>query len=216
LAVGAILLAAVALASCKILPTVKATPAQGKGVDVFFNDKSFDPDKMVADMWETKVIPYLTAKAGPFGAVLAESRSDPAGAGRTYGYRSSESEPFIVAVRIEGRIVAANMTSRAATIDVDTEGDGKTDAIVQIGPAVNGTLLRDALDFVSFTSFRNQIDFAKFGKAFNTYVVRTSLAALPRDALVGKHVSALGVFALAHLDQPPLVTPAQLKITSTP
>ena len=30
---------------------------------------NFNPDKMVADIWETKVLPYLTAKSGDFKTV---------------------------------------------------------------------------------------------------------------------------------------------------
>ena len=76
---------------------------------------------------------------------MALARSNPDEAGRKYGYRAKEgSEPWTFAVNIDGRIVAAETTSRAATISVDTEGDGKVAAIVQIGPAMRGTALRDS------------------------------------------------------------------------
>ena len=52
---------------------------------------------------------------------------------------------------------------------------------VQIGPAMRGTALRDALDFVDFNAFKNQIDFAQFGKSFNTYANTTVLSKLPRE-----------------------------------
>ena len=57
---------------------------------------------------------------------------------------------------------------------------------MQIGPAMRGTAIRDALDFVSFGDFTNQIDFARFGKAFNTYVNRNTLENLPREDLIGR------------------------------
>ena len=102
---------------------------------------------------------------------LAAKSPDEAGA--KFGYRAkSEGTPWTLMVKIEGSIVAADTESRAATIGVDATGQGKTDAIVQIGPAMRGTAIRDALDFVSFNDFTNQIDFAQFGKAFNTYVNR--------------------------------------------
>ena len=53
---------------------------------------------------------------------------------------------------------------------------------------MRGTALRDSLDFVSFNDFKNQIDYAQFGKAFNQYAVRTVLSDLPRDSLVGRSV----------------------------
>jgi len=115
-----------------------------------------------------------------------------------------------------GRIVAAETTSRAGTISVDTEGDGKIAAIAQIGPAMHGTAIRDALDFVSFNDFKNQIDDAQFGKAFNQFAVQTLLSNLPRDSLVGRHVAVLGAFALDPGDQPRLVTPIQLTLGPPP
>jgi len=199
----------VALEACKIVATPKK-PAAGS------DDASsggFDPDAMVEAIWDSKVVPYLAAKAGPLADVVALARSNPDEAGRKFGYRAKEgSEPWTFVVRIDGRIVAAETASRAGTISVDTKGDGKVAAVVQIGPAMRGTALRDALDFVSFNDFKNQIDYAQFGKAFNQHVVRTMLSKLPRDALVGRNVTALGAFTLEAGDQPPLVTPAQLTL----
>ena len=110
----------------------------------------------------------MSAKAGPLPEVAALARANPDEAGRKFGYRAKEgSEPWTYIVKMSGRIVSAETASRAGTISVDTDGDGKVAAIVQIGPAMRGTALRDSLDFVSFNDFRNQIDYAQFGKAFN-------------------------------------------------
>ena len=105
--------------------------------------------------------------------------------------------PWTFSVKIEGVIVEANTASRAATIGVDTTGNGKTDAIVQIGPAMRGTAIRDALDFVSFNDFTNQIDFAQFGKAFNHYVDRdVSREAAARTRSSDARSSSLGAYPL--------------------
>ena len=88
--------------------------------------------------------------------------------------------------RLTARSSRPNTQSRAATIDVDVDGDGKADVRVQIGPAIQGTALRDSLDFVNFNDFTNQIDFAQFGKAFNTHADKTVLSKLPREGLEGQ------------------------------
>jgi predicted lipoprotein len=211
-----IALAGAALASCKIVPTADVNAARNAEASGSAN-AAFDPDKMVADMWAAKVVPYLGAKAGAFAEVRALAARNPDEAGQKYGFRAKEgTSPWTVVVKADGKIVEANTESRAATIGVDTDGDGKADLTVQIGPAMRGTTLRDSLDFVSFNAFTNQIDYAQFGKAFNVYVNRTILQALPRDKLVGRTVSVLGTYALDANGQAPLVTPAQITVGSAP
>ncbi len=202
-----------ALGACKFVATQKkhaVSADEGSG-------DGFDPNAMVDAIWDSKVVPYLTAKAGNLADVVALARANPDEAGRKFGHRAKEgSEPWTFAVKIDGRIVAAETTSRAATISVDSGGDGKVAAIVQIGPAMRGTALRNSLDFVSFNDFKNQIDYAQYGKAFNQHVLRTILSQLPRDALVGRKATVLGAFTLESGDQPPLVAPAAITLGPAP
>jgi predicted lipoprotein len=207
-----LVLAALALDACKIVATSKRPTGGGDDAN-----SDFDPSAMVAAIWDSKVIPYLSAKAGPLPDVVALARSDPDAAGRKFGHRAKEgSEPWTYVVKIDGRIVGADTASRAGAISVDNAGDGKVAAIVQIGPAMRGTALRDSLDFVSFNDFRNQIEYARFGKAFNQRVAQTILAHLPRESLVGRKVTILGASTLDSGDQPPLVSPAQLMLGTAP
>jgi predicted lipoprotein len=137
---------------------------------------------MVATIWAPKVVPYFETKAGPLLEVRERAAKSPDEAGAKFGFHAkSEGSPWTFTVKFDGVIVAADTESRASTISVDASGQGKVDAIVQIGPAMRGTAIRDALDFISFGEFTNQIDFARYGKAFNTYVDRTTLEKLPRD-----------------------------------
>lgn len=203
----AALLALGALSACKILPT----PTEESKAEAAA--QAFDPDKMVAEMWDAKVLPYLDAKAGEFAQVQAAAKADAKAAGEKYGNpKKQANSPWTYVARADGRIVASNTTSRAATIDVDVDGDGKADVRAQIGPAMRGTALRDALDFVDFNSFTNQIDFAQFGKSFNTYVNQAVLAKLPREALDGKSAKLLGAYIQGSGTDLPLMTPARAEI----
>ncbi|MER9391782.1 MULTISPECIES: DUF2291 family protein [unclassified Mesorhizobium] len=198
----------ISLTACKILPT----PSGDSG-----NAAVFNPDKMVEEIWAAKVVPYLQQKAGPFAEVHALAKTDPASAGAKYGNpKKQANSPWTFAVRVEGKIIAANTQSRAATMDVDVDGDGKADARVQIGPAMRGTALRDSLDFIQFNDFTNQIDFAQFGKAFNAYAVKALFAKLPRDALEGRTAKVLGAYTLESGQDLPLVTPAEAEIGRKP
>ncbi|MDQ6433956.1 DUF2291 family protein [Mesorhizobium sp. LHD-90] len=195
------------LAGCKILPTPTEEDAAAAKAG------AFNPGKMVEDIWASKVIPYLQQKAGPFAEVDALAKSDAKAAGEKYGNpKKQANSPWTYAVRVEGKIVASNTTSRAGSIDVDVNGDGKADMRAQIGPAMRGTALRDVLDFVNFNEFVNQIDYAEFGKAFNTFADRTVLSKLPREALDGNAVKLLGAYVPASGTALPLMVPAEAEI----
>lgn len=208
----ALCVALIPLSACKLVKNQQLASKQD-GVDIFFDDKSFDPDKMASEMWDAKVIPYLEQKAGPFAEVKALIAKDSNEAGRTFGYREKEEgSPWTIMTRLDGKIIAANTESRAATIDVDIDNDNVADAAIQIGPVIRGTALRDSLDFVSFNAFTNQIDYAKFGKSLNTHMAKTALANLPREQLVGRTVSLIGAFTLEGQSTKPLITPATIRI----
>ena len=200
--------------SCRFIPTadvqtLAAGPSQTKA--------AFDPDKMVASDWAAKVVPYFEKKAGPFAEVRDLAAKSPDEAGARFGYRPKVGDsPWTLMVKLEGVIVEANTASRAATIGVETSGKGKADATVQIGPALRGTSIRDALDFVSFNDFTNQIDFARYGKAFNLYVNHEILEKLPRDSLVGRKVAVVGAYPLSSYADPPLITPVEIILGPKP
>jgi predicted lipoprotein len=214
-ACAAVLLAGLALASCRFIPTADV-PALASG-GAANGAGAFDPEKRVASLWSSKVVPYFEKKAGPFPEVRALAVKSPDEAGAKFGYRSkSEDTPWTLIVRIDGVVAGADMESRAATISVDASGQGKGDAIVQIGPAIRGTAIRDALDFVSFNDFTNQIDFAQFGKAFNTHLDHATLEKLPRDSLIGRKVSVIGAYPFVSAADTPLVTPVEITIGPKP
>lgn len=199
------------MGGCKILPT-PTEESKAAAADLAFN-----PDRMVQEMWTDKVVPYLKGKAGRFQDVSALAASDADAAGEKYGNpRKQANSPWTYVATVEGTIVASNTQSRAASIDVDVDGDGKADLRAQIGPAMRGTALRDALDFVDFNSFTNQIDFAQFGKSFNTYVNANVLDALPREGLDGRQVKLLGAYVAASGDDLPLLTPAEAEMGPAP
>src|SRR5882757_11042179 len=109
LALTAVTLAGLALAACRIVPTAEVK-AGGSQAAV-----EFDPDAMVAGLWDAKVLPYLTTKAAPFAEVIALVRSHPDEAVKKYGYREQPSAPWTYVAKLEGRIAAADTGTRAAT-----------------------------------------------------------------------------------------------------
>ncbi|MFA1624148.1 DUF2291 family protein [Rhizobium mongolense] len=209
---GALLAAVVAAAlpGCKIIKTPTAEEKAAAAAKT-----AFDPNAKVEAIWQPQVVPYFEKRAGELKEVLQLATSSPDQAGERYGNpRKQSSSPWTYAVKFTGKVIASDTASRAATLDVDADGDGKADAKVQIGPALRGTALRDTLDFVNFNEFKNQIEWAQFGKAFNEKANTAFLSAITRDGLAGKTVTVIGAFPLPNSGQLPLVTPCQLTVAS--
>ncbi|MBX5219227.1 DUF2291 domain-containing protein [Rhizobium sp. NLR8a] len=209
---GALLAAVVAAAlpGCKIIKTPTAEEKAAAAAKT-----AFDPNAKVEAIWQPQVVPYFEKRAGELKDVMQLVATSPDAAGEKYGNpRKQSSSPWTYAVKITGKVVAADTASRAATLDVDADGDGKADAKVQIGPALRGTALRDTLDFINFNEFKNQIEWAQFGKAFNEKANTAVLSAVPRDGLTGKTVTVIGAFPLPKSGELPLVTPSELTVGS--
>ncbi|PYE25835.1 putative lipoprotein [Rhizobium sp. PP-CC-3A-592] len=195
------------LAGCKIIKTPTAEEAAEAA------SGGFNPERQATELWTPKVVPYLTSKAGPYAEVAALIASDPEAAAAKYGHKEKEGNaPWTYAAKISGTVIKAETTSRAGYLDTDIDGDGKADVRVQIGPVIKGTAIRDSLDFVSFNQFKNQIQWAEFGKAFNAHLNGQVLQALPRAGLEGKTIEAVGAYPLPAKGQLPLLTPVNLAI----
>lgn len=173
-----------------------------------------DMPALVEGIWEDRVVPHLKSSGADFADILAALGDDLDAAGNSFGYRpSSEGSPWNFATRIEGEIVAAKTDTRAATADVDIDGDGRADAVIQLGPVIRGTTLRDVLPFFDFTSFTDQIEFAQLSRALNTKAFNTVLKDLSREGLVGKSVAATGAFTMRKPDDTVLITPVEIEVT---
>lgn len=166
-----------------------------------------------AGLWASKVVPFVEEKAAPFPDVIAAAKADLKAAGARYGHREGgEGAPWNFVARVAGTVTGANTQSRAATADIDVNGDGTPDVTLQLGPVLRGTSIRDALPFVSFTQVRNQIEFADVAKSFNTAAYDTALKNLPLDRLVGRKIEAAGVFTLRSASDKALLTPVTMRV----
>lgn len=198
-------LALFAPAACKIVKT--AAPADGA---------SADPDgaliaQVLTDTYDAKLRPLIAGEATDAASLLPAIASDLAAAGTASGHRGGgEGGSWTFAIKGKGVVTAENRQSKAATLDLDVTGDGKADLKLQLGPVVKGSALRDIAPFYDFTAFRDQIQFAKLGRALNDKA--TSGLSLPAEALTGKTVSFLGVFALHAAADPVLVVPLSAEV----
>jgi predicted lipoprotein len=69
------------------------------------------------------------------------------------------------------------------------------EAAVQVGPVIRGTAIRDALPFIKFSDFANQIEYAQVASLLNDRVL-DQLRQLPKPAtLVGQRVRIVGALS---------------------
>lgn len=197
------LLAALALPGCKI---VKNAP-EGEGTAVIPEGEAGDDARIAALLdrtYEAELLP-LVAKGLPVADLRIALAGGLEAAGTAHGNKGSgEGAAWNFAVKGEGMVVEANLTSRARKAMVDVDGDGAADLTLQLGPVIKGTSLRDVAPFYRFGDFRDQIEFAKLARALND---RASAAlVVPEGDLVGKTVSFSGTVDLKAATDPWLVT----------
>ena len=146
----------------------------------YFKDEKFDADKIVEDIWENKVIPAIIEQAVDLRIVIDELAKDPEAAGEQYGHREEGGDyPWNFIVKSRARIVGVNTRSRKGNLSIDVPPyDGQADATIWIGPIITSYSIRDALDFISFTTgavgssgvqhtFDTQVQFAELSNSLN-------------------------------------------------
>lgn len=148
--------------------------------------EAFDPAAYGAETYP-KVVAELTKRAVPLTELAPELEDDPDAAGERYGKRQGSS-PYNFVVTGEGEAGKAE----GGLLPIEVDGLDDVDVNLQIGPAINGTSLRDAAGFITFNQFVNQVDYADAATALNEQVKRQVLA----DAgdLEGKKVKFTGAF----------------------
>lgn len=203
---------ALGLTGCKIVKNGTPEPAGANGDAA--SSAGFDPKTFVDASWDSKLIPLFDKQAVPAADVLAALPGGVDAAGQRFGHRAKqEGTPWHFIVKGEGTIVAASTESRAATVTVDlAPGDGKGDLVIQIGPVLRGTAVRDAADFISFDQVTNQIQFAQLSRSINDRVRDQVLKDFPREGLVGRKITFEGTFPAPNGGELPLVTPVSVKL----
>ena len=203
------LMAALALSGCKIVKTVAGSETAAAEAGEAGDDARIAA--LLDKTYEAELLPMIAAKALPVAELRAAVAGGLEAAGAAHGNKGSgEGAAWNFPVKGEGKVVEANLTSRARKAMLDTDGDGAADLTLQLGPVIKGTSLRDAAPFYRFGDFRDQIEFAKLARALND---RASAAlAVPEGDLVGKTVGFTGTVDLKAAGDAWLVTVVTLAV----
>jgi predicted lipoprotein len=155
-----------------------------------------DPISYVESIWDSQLLPAVTKNA----LDLASARSSQA---------AGEGPLFLV--RGKGLVLQHDTRSRSGKLLIDVEPlDGEADFAVLVGPVILGTSLRDAVGFINFTDFANQLAFADVANELNRRVLETVVARVDLDALQGSPVTFQGACTFPSTGLPE-VTPVILE-----
>lgn len=168
--------------------------------------ESFDAARYVESIWSTRVVPAVEDNATECGQLLQAFRTDRDATLRSLG--RGPRGPAHVLVKGEGAVVSVDRSSRAGLLGLDVAPrDGAPDVWLQVGPVLQGTALRDAVGFISFDDFVNQVDYADVGNALNQRVLDSVLQDLDAASAEGTKVSFAGVLTPGERH---IVTPVRL------
>ncbi|MBE2315843.1 DUF2291 domain-containing protein [Solirubrobacter sp. CPCC 204708] len=170
--------------------------------------EAFDAEAFGRENFAPKVVPELERRAVELTELVPALEQDADAAGERFGVRHGSS-PYTFAVRGTGTAKAPD----GNVVEVDVEGvPSDVTVSLQIGPAINGSALRDATGLWGFNDFLNQVDYAAAGTALNNEVKATVLQDLDRESLEGKAVTFMGAFTFL-APTAITITPAQLEVS---
>lgn len=154
-------------------------------------EEAFDPAAFGKEQYASTVKPAIEKSPVDLTELLPLLADDPEAAGTKYGKRQGSS-PYTYSVTVTG--TAGQVANGLLPLEVEGV-DAKTRIAVQVGPAINGTALRDASGEISFNDFVNQVEYSQAATALNNEMKAELLQGLDVAGLQGKKVTVVGATA---------------------
>ncbi|MGH2893569.1 MAG: DUF2291 family protein, partial [Solirubrobacteraceae bacterium] len=171
---------------------------------------NLDPTDYVNKYWTTKILPTVAGSAVNLPTLLADLKKDEAGTAKRYGNVATLGGQPTFLVKGTARIVSVNTSGIPSQAGLALGGAMKASAFMQLGPILTGTDVRDAMKFISFNQFADQVTYSEVATAINKRIATTTLDKLHNNTLKGKRVTFTGAFTLN--PGKPLITPIMVKV----
>ena len=189
---------------------VESLNSTGSGSSVA-GSSNLDPQKYVDSIWASKVLPTVKRRAIDLPTLLADLKRDPDATSKKYGHYSVLDAPPAFLVKGSGRVVSVDTTSLVSKAGIAFGSGAKPNVFMQLPPIFSGTDVRDALPFINFNQFVNQVQFGEVAIALNAKIAQTSFAKVNVNRLKGKRVTFTGAFTRSNAPTP-LLTPITIKV----
>jgi predicted lipoprotein len=203
----------VVVAACTVKP-IGWQPSAGTGGGNAGG--AFDAKAYVAGIWDSKVLSTFDSKSVDAATLLAAFIADPVAAEKKYGNQAADNGPYSFMIKGSGKVLDAGADGLAVDL---APPDGKADVTINTGPVILGTALRDAVGFIKFGDFTNQIDYAQVSTEMKNQVKTTVFASFDAANAVGKTVDFEGAYALSGTAAPTtavsiVIVPVRLTVSS--
>ncbi|MDP3129966.1 MAG: DUF2291 domain-containing protein [Bacillota bacterium] len=200
-----------AAASCTIVKIGDTDLAMSTAAQKAAGTQSFDPKAYAKENW-AKIETEILGQPADLRELVAGLREKPEAANEKYGKRKDVTALYNYIVAGKAKVVSVNTESSAGYLEIDIPDiSGKEKVKIQIGPVYKTTSIRDALAFVKFGDFINQVDFANVAKEINFYVRDNVVTGLDTANLAGKQISFVGAFTEDSTGTI-LITPVQIGV----
>jgi predicted lipoprotein len=167
---------------------------------------TFSPESYAQEKFSSEIAPDIIKRANELAVVQKAIAADPDAAAKEYGVVSGSS-PAVYSVKLTG---TAGEPEANGQLPVTVEGiPSDIKVLLQMGPAINGTAVRDATGKVQFSQFKNQIDYQNVGAELNKQVKDQVLSKVDAASLAGKKIAAVGAFSLIN-PSAYIITPVEI------
>ena len=196
------------LVGCKVATIRPLDPETGKAI-IGTEDQEFSGERYVNERWQDPMLTTFNKDAVDLKEIFAALEENRDAASELYG-RQQGNSPFSFMVKGEAKVLEHDTSSRAGLLRLDLEPfDGQADISLAMGPVIKGTALRDAMPFIKFNDFTNQLEFADVSKAMHVRVMSDVIEPFDSEAPIGKTVEFWGA---SYLSDPVVITPVKLKV----
>ncbi|MFG6667076.1 DUF2291 family protein [Halomonas sp. HNIBRBA4712] len=169
------------------------------------SEVGFSPEQFAQDSF-SDIREYIEANAVEASILAHEALQSPGDAGEQYGIASGIGH--VIPVSVTG--TAIEQQAGIYTLEVEGVSD-EVVVRVQMGPAINGTVLRDTTGNIQFSDFTNQIEYQDAGAALNEEMKRQVLTGVSTQDLIGQTLSITGSFNMIN-PQNWLITPVNVVV----
>jgi predicted lipoprotein len=203
---GIIAVAVVALLAAMYLNT---TFVSGDQLEEYVG-KQFSAEEFAQENYESVIVPAIMEKAVPATELYEAVVADVDASGEKYGGRAGTSA-WAFPVTFTG--VAGDANKVNGQMQMQIEGlPEDLQVLVQMGPPVIGSALRDVTGEYQFGDFLNQTEFQNAGQSLNDMVRQGLLQEFKAADLKGKTIEVYGAFLGDNAKKKWLVTPVQITV----